>query len=129
MRRVLDRAAVYLRPSPIHFSLASTIIGHRILCNQRLNSSALGRHVTTCNEQRHEVKRRLTMASADFCQNIIAPLEAISLSGSILEQAFQQISQGKTRDFPPTYPPHIRHRDPDVFGLRVYWPSRPRDNA
>ena len=74
------------------------------------------------------------MASADFCLNITAPLEAISfhwnfVSGSILDQAFKQISQGKTRDFPPTYPPHIHHHDPNVIGLRVYWSSRPRDNA
>ena len=28
-----------------------------------------------------------------------------------------QISQGKTRDFPPIYLPHIRRFDPDDMGL------------
>jgi len=60
-----------------------------------------------------------TMASADFCDDIDAPCEAPSLSAS------PQISQGKTRDFPPIYPPHIRWLSPNDIGLRVYAPPRP----
>ena len=72
------------------------------------NSSALRRatHATT-------------MASADFYRPIVTPYDVTS------PRAGRQISQGKTRDFPPTYPPHIRPLGPDDIGLRVYWPSRP----
>ena len=51
------------------------------------------------------------MASADFGGGIIAPLEATSI------KAAPQISQGKTRNFPPTYPPHIRRLSPNDIGL------------
>jgi hypothetical protein len=60
-----------------------------------------------------------TMASADFCRPIDSPCDEPS------PWAGRQISQGKTRDFPPTYPPHIRRLDPDDIGLRVYAPPRP----
>ncbi len=60
-----------------------------------------------------------TMASADFYRPIVTPYDVTS------PRAGRQISQGKTRDFPPTYPPHIRRIGPDDIGLRVYWPSRP----
>lgn len=59
-----------------------------------------------------------TMASADFCHDIAAPFDAAS------PKAPRQISQGKTRDFPPTHPPHLRRLDPDDLRLRVDWPSR-----
>ena len=59
------------------------------------------------------------MASADFCGGIVAPLGVTS------PKAAPQISQGKTRNFPPTYPPHLRRMIPDDIGLRVSWPSRP----
>ena len=60
-----------------------------------------------------------TMASADFYRPIVTPCDVTS------PWAGRQISQGKTRDFPPTYPPHIRRLGPDDIGLQVYWPSRP----
>ncbi len=60
-----------------------------------------------------------TMASADFCRPIVTPRDVAS------PWAGRQISQGKTRDFPPTYPPHIRRLDPDDIGLQVYAPPRP----
>ena len=60
-----------------------------------------------------------TMASADFYRPIVTPCDVTS------PWAGRQISQGKTRDFPPTYPPHLRQLGPDDIGLRVYWPSRP----
>jgi len=60
-----------------------------------------------------------TMTSADFCRPIVTPRDVTS------PKAGRQISQGKTRDFPPTYPPHIRRIGPDDIGLRVYSPSRP----
>jgi hypothetical protein len=60
-----------------------------------------------------------TMASADFCQPIWSPCDGHSLT------AGGQISQGKTRDFSPIYPPHIRRLLPDDIGLRVFAPSRP----
>ena len=62
-----------------------------------------------------------TMASADFCPSIATPLGIASLS------ADRQISQGKTRDLRPTYPPHLRPTGPDGIGLRVFWPPRPPD--
>src|ERR1051326_8977184 len=37
----------------------------------------------------------------------------------------RQSSQGKTRDFPPIHPPHLRQHPPDDIGLGVFWPSRP----
>lgn len=43
--------------------------------------------------------------------------------------ADMQISQGKTRDFLPTYPPHIRFQIPDGFGLWIFMPPRPPENA
>ncbi len=60
-----------------------------------------------------------TMASADFCRPIVTPRDVAS------PWAGRQISQGKTRDFPPTYPPHIRRLDPNDIGLQVYAPPRP----
>jgi len=42
------------------------------------------------------------MASADFCRPFKSPYDDSS------PKAGQQISQGKTRDFPPIYPSHIR---------------------
>jgi len=41
-----------------------------------------------------------TMASADFCHPLGLPYDDRSLA------AGKQISQGKTRDFPPIHPPH-----------------------
>jgi hypothetical protein len=61
-----------------------------------------------------------TMASADFCRPVESPYDGSS------PKAGQQISQGKTRDFPPIYPPHLRQHAPDDIGLRVSLPSRPR---
>ena len=52
-----------------------------------------------------------TMASADFCHPIEPPCDDSS------PRAGRQISQGKTRDFPPIHPPHIRRLAPDDFGL------------
>jgi len=43
--------------------------------------------------------------------------------------ADRQVSRGKTRDLRCIYPPHLRSRAPDDIGLRVFWPSRPRDDA
>jgi len=60
-----------------------------------------------------------TMASADFCQPLSPPCDGLS------QTAGRQISQGKTRDFPPIHPPHIRRLAPDDIGLRVFTPSRP----
>ena len=60
-----------------------------------------------------------TMASADFCRLIESPCDDAS------PRAQRLISQGKTRDFPPIYPPHIRRLDPDDIGLWVYAPPRP----
>jgi hypothetical protein len=69
------------------------------------------------------VLRRLkpptTMASTDFCDNMDSRLETPSFAAS------SQISQGKTRNCPPKYPPHKRRLAPDDVGLRVLWPSRP----
>ena len=62
-----------------------------------------------------------TMASADFCPSLAVPLDPASLS------ADGQISQGKTRDLRPTYPPHIRPPSPGGIGLRVFLPPRPPD--
>jgi len=59
------------------------------------------------------------MASADFCPSIATPRSIASLS------ADRQISQGKTRDLRPTYPPHLRPPGPDGIGLRVFLPPRP----
>lgn len=49
------------------------------------------------------------MASADFCGSIPPPLDGGSLS------ADPQNSQGKTRHFPPTYPPHLLPHPPDDY--------------
>jgi hypothetical protein len=65
------------------------------------------------------LKPPTTMASADFCGDIDAPLEATSFAAS------PQISQGKTRNFPPIYPPHLRRLAPNDIGLRVSLPSGP----
>ncbi len=70
------------------------------------------------------LKPPTTTASADFCDDIDAPLEASSLSDYVA-RASPQISQGKTRNFPPTHPPHIRRLAPNDIGLRVFSPSRP----
>gem|GEM_PF-3167115 len=67
------------------------------------------------------VTHATTMASADFYRPFVTPYDVTS------PWAEQQTSQGKTRDFPPTYPPYIRRIGPDDIGLRVYWPSRPPD--
>ena len=80
------------------------------------NSSALRRRVSRVATQRCTPG---TMASADFCRPISSPCDGPS------PWAGRQISQGKTRDFPPTYPPHIRRLDPDDMGLQVYAPPRP----
>jgi len=62
-----------------------------------------------------------TTVSADFCPSIATSLDPASLS------ADGQISQGKTRDLRPIYPPHLRPSDPGGIGLRVFWPPRPPD--
>jgi len=62
-----------------------------------------------------------TTASADFCSSIARPLSLAS------PWADEQISRGKTRDFRPIYPPHIRPSGPGGIGLRVSLPSRPPD--
>lgn len=41
--------------------------------------------------------------------------------------ADEQISRGKTRDFRPIYPPHLRPPGPGGFGLQVFMPPRPPD--
>ena len=65
-----------------------------------------------------------TMASADFCPLLTTPLGMASRQ--LHEPATSgQTSRGKTRDLHPTYPPHLRPRDPGGIGLRVRWPSRP----
>ena len=69
-------------------------------------------------------KHSSTMASADFYSSITAPLGTASQK-DVHPAAKLQISQGKTRNFPPTYPPHIRQLAPDDIGLRVSLPSRP----
>jgi hypothetical protein len=58
-------------------------------------------------------------ASADFCGDLDVPLETRSFAAS------PQISQGKTRNFLPTHPPHLRQLAPNDIGLRVSLPSRP----
>ena len=73
---------------------------------------------SNCSALRHAT-HATTMASADFCRPIVTPCDVTS------PRAGRQISQGKTRDFPPTYPPHIRRLGPNDIGLRVYLPSRP----
>lgn len=70
------------------------------------------------------LKPPTTTASADFCGDIDAPLETPG-SGDYVARASPQISQGKTRSFPPTHPPHIRRLAPNDIGLRVSLPSRP----
>ena len=80
------------------------------------NSSALRRRVSRVAARRCTP---VTMASADFCHPIGSPYDEPS------PKAGRQISQGKTRDFPPIYPPHLRRLDPNDIGLRVYWPSHP----
>ena len=61
----------------------------------------------------------VTTASADFCSSLATPLSAASLAPD------GQISQRKTRDFPPIYPVHLRPVGPDGIGLRVFVPPRP----
>jgi hypothetical protein len=70
------------------------------------------------------LKPPTTTASADFCGDINAPLETSGLSDYVA-RASLQISQGKTRNFPPANPPHLRRLAPNDIGLRVSWPSRP----
>lgn len=53
--------------------------------------------------------RPATMASADFCPSIPAPLDAGSLA------ADRQISPGKTHHLHPIHPPHIRSHPPDDY--------------
>jgi hypothetical protein len=60
-----------------------------------------------------------TMASADFCGPIPAPLRAGS------PPAAPQISRGKTRDLRSTYLPHLRTVGPGDVGLRIFVPPRP----
>jgi hypothetical protein len=69
----------------------------------------------------HHKPSMATMASADFCPSIATPLGIASLS------ADGQISQGKTRDLRPIYPPHLRPTSPGGIGLRVSLPPRPPD--
>lgn len=57
------------------------------------------------------LKPPTTMASADFCGDIATSYEATSFTAS------PQISQGKTRNFPLTYSPHIRQLSPNDIGL------------
>ncbi len=88
-----------------------------------MSASASLREYFAPNGKTSSALRRLTppttTASADFCGDLDAPLETPSFAAS------PQISQGKTRNFPPTYPPHIRRLIPNDIGLRVFWPSRP----
>ena len=97
----------------------------------------LSRHLCVCLASRtpmrpavktssalRRAKHSPTMASADFCSPVTAPLETASQK-DFRPTARLQISQGKTRNFPPTYPPHLRQLAPDDIGLRVFWPSRP----
>jgi len=63
--------------------------------------------------------RPVTMASADSWQFIEPPL------GGPSPRANRQVSQGKTRDCPPIYPPHLRRSGPGAIGLQVCLPPRP----
>lgn len=67
--------------------------------------------------------RQATMASADPCRPIPTPRSAGSTPDTT--GADRQVSQGKTRDLRPTYPPHIRPDPPGDIGLRVSVPPRP----
>ncbi len=62
-----------------------------------------------------------TMPSADFCPPIAPP------RGDSSPSADGQTSRGKTRDFRPIYPLHLRPSGPGGIGLRVSLPPRPPD--
>jgi len=67
--------------------------------------------------------RPATLASADSWAPVGAPHSPPSLS------AGAQVSQGKTRDCRPIYPPHLRRSGPGAIGLRVSLPPRPPIDA
>lgn len=102
-RRLLWAVASASQPACLHLVQASNV-------PRRFGSN--------CSALRGGV-HAATMASADFCRPLGSPCDEPS------PKAGRQTSQGKTRDFPPTYPPHIRRSGPDDIGLRVYWPSCP----
>jgi len=60
-----------------------------------------------------------TVASADFCWRLAPPL------GVACHPARKQISRGKTRDFLPINPSHLRLLVPGGVGLQVPLPPRP----
>ena len=57
----------------------------------------------------HRLVRPTTTPSADSCYPITSPRDGAS------PRAEQQASQGKTRDLPPTYPPHLLPHLPDGY--------------
>ena len=78
----------------------------------------MDRFSSSCSALHHRAKAA-TVASADLCLRLAAPSGTTSLT------ARQQTSRGKTRDFLPIYPPHLRPLGPDGHGLQVSLPLRP----
>ena len=73
-------------------------------------ANALHQTVKTSSALRR-LKPPTTMASADFYGDIATSCEVTSLAAS------PQISQGKTRNFPLAYSPHLRRLNPNDIGL------------
>ncbi len=89
-----------------------------------VSPASVDRNVTSlapsCSALRHPVQWLLwpRLTSARPSQRLATPLAS---------RQTEQISQGKTRDLRPIYPPHLRPTAPGGIGLRVSWPPRPPD--
>lgn len=121
-RKCLTRARSTLSGSAA-YPRSSLWLLSRHVCAYFTSRTRLRPAVKTSSALRR-AKHSSTMASADFYSSITDPLGTASQK-DIRPSAKLQISQGKTRNFPPTDPPHLRQLAPDDIGLRVSLPSRP----